>query len=60
MKDDTRNRDIISIGEIKKELDISSAMLSTCSVLCGSPVRIVLNSEGKVEEAANVILAAIG
>lgn len=60
MKDDTRNRDIISIGEIKKELDISSAMLSTCSVLCGSPVRIVLNSEGKVEEAANAILAAIG
>jgi len=60
MKDDTRNRDIISIAEIKKELDISSAMLSTCSVLCGSPVRIVLNSEGKVEEAANAILTAIG
>ncbi|MFQ6025606.1 MAG: adenylate kinase [Nitrosopumilaceae archaeon] len=60
MKDGTRNRDKISIEAIKKELDISNAMLSSCSVLSGSPMRIVLNSEGKVEEVADTIVSAIG
>lgn len=60
MEDDSRNRDIISVAAIKKELDISNAMISSCSVLCGSPINIVLNSEGKVEEAANAIVSAIG
>jgi len=60
MKDETRNRDKVSISTIKKELDIQSAMMSACSVLSGSPLKHVLNSEGKLEEAASQIIKAIG
>ena len=60
MKDTTRDRDIVSIDEIKKELDVTSAMLSTCSILCGSPIKMVLNSEGKVDEAAKSIVNGMG
>ena len=58
--DDTRDRDIISIGSIKEELDVQDAMLSSCSVLSGSQMKVVLNTEGKVEEAADSIINAIG
>jgi adenylate kinase len=60
MKDTTRNRDIVSIDAIKKELDVTSAMLSTCSILCGSPIKMVLNTEGKIDEAAKGIVSAMG
>ena len=60
MKDTTRDRDIVSIDAIKKELDVTSAMLSTCSILCGSPIKMVLNSEGKVDEAAKAIVNGMG
>lgn len=60
MKDETRNRDKVSINTIKKELDIQSAMMSACSILTGSPLKPVLNSEGKLEEAADQIIQAIG
>lgn len=58
--DTTRTRDIVSIDAIKKELDVTSAMLSTCSILCGSPIKMVLNTEGKIDEAAKGILNAMG
>ena len=60
MKDDSRNRDKITIDNIKKELDYQSGMISACAVITGSPVRHVLNGEGKVEEAADKIIKAIG
>jgi len=60
MKDGTRNRDKVTITTIKKELDIQSAMMSACSILSGSPLKSVLNKEGKLEEAANKIIKAIG
>ena len=60
MTDGSRTRDIVSIDTIKKELDVTSAMLSTCSILCGSPIKMVLNTEGKVDEAARGILSAMG
>lgn len=60
MKDSTRHRDIISIENIKKELAVQDAMLSSCAVLTGSPMKSILNSEGKVEEAANEVINAIG
>ena len=60
MKDETRNRDKVSIATIKKELDIQSAMMSSCSVLSGSPLKHVMNSEGKLDEAADQIIKAIG
>ena len=60
MKDDTRNRDKISIEGIKKELAVQDAMLSSCSVLSGSPMKVILNHEGKIDEAAKNVIEAIG
>jgi adenylate kinase len=60
MKDTTRNRDIVSIDAIKKELDVTSAMLSTCSILCGSPIKMVLNTQGKIDDTAKGIVNAMG
>ena len=59
MKDLTRNRDLVSIESIKKELSVQDAMLSSCSVLSGSPMKTVLNSQGKVDEAAQSVIDAI-
>ena len=60
MKDKTRTRDPISIEDIKKELAVQDAMLSSCSVLSGSPMKVVFNHEGKVDEVAVAVLGAIG
>lgn len=60
MKDTTRNRDLVSIDSIKKELAVQDAMLSSCAVLTGSPMKSILNTEGKVEEAAEEVISAIG
>jgi len=60
IRDDTRNRDIDSIASIKKELSIHESMISTCSVLSGSPIKPILNRKGKIEEAANDIISIIG
>jgi len=59
MKDTTRQRDIVSIDNIKKEMAISDAMLSSCAAFSGSPMKPVLNTEGKVDEAANAVISAI-
>lgn len=59
MKDTTRQRDVVSIDNIKKEMAISDAMLSSCAVFSGSPMKPVFNAEGKVEEAANTVISAI-
>jgi len=48
------------IEDIKKELAVQDAMLSSCSVLSGSPMKVVFNHEGNVEEAAKAVLGAIG
>ena len=60
MKDETRERDPISIEDIKKELAVQDAMLSSCSVFSGSPMKVIFNHEGKIEEAASNVINAIG
>lgn len=60
MKDDTRNRDNVSIDNIKKELDVQSGMISACAVISGSPVKHVLNREGMIDEVAEKIIKVIG
>jgi adenylate kinase len=60
MKDTTRNRDMISIENIKKELAVQEAMVSSCAVLIGAPMKSILNTEGNIEEAANEVINAIG
>lgn len=60
MNDLTRNRDKVSISTIKKELDVQAAMISACSVISGSPMKPITNREGKIEEAADKVINALG
>ncbi len=60
MKDDTRNRDKITLTKIKTELEIQSGMISACAVITGSPVKHILNREGKIDEATDKIIKSIG
>jgi len=60
MKDETRSRDKISIEGIKKEMSFHQSMISACCVITGSPIKVVLNPDGKVEEAAEKVIKAIG
>jgi adenylate kinase len=59
--DPTRQRDIISAEDIQKELDISRVMVASCSILTGAPFAIVMNNDGKEDEAAaNIAKVLIG
>ena len=59
--DPTRKRDIISAEDIQKELDISRVMVASCSILTGAPFAIIMNSDGKEDEAAaNIAKVLIG
>jgi adenylate kinase len=50
--DQTRQRDIATAENIQKELDISQVMVASCSILTGAPFAIIMNSDGRVDEAA--------
>ena len=60
MTDETRNRDKNTLANVKRELDVQSGMISACSVITGSPVKYILNREGKVDEAADKIIQSLG
>jgi adenylate kinase len=53
--DQTRQRDIASAENIQKELDISRVMVASCSILTGAPFAIIMNTDGKIDEAASNI-----
>ncbi len=50
--DQTRQRDISSVENIQKELDISGVMVASCSVLTGAPFAIIMNNNGQMDKAA--------
>lgn len=50
--DQTRQRDIIAADTIREELDISRVMVASCSILTGAPFTIIMNNDGKEDEAA--------
>jgi len=54
-KDESRNRDMVSIEEIKKELGLAISMISTISILSGSAFEIVDNHQGTSEDTASFI-----
>jgi len=54
-KDESRNRDMVSIEEIKKELGLAISMISTISILSGSAFEIVDNHQGSLEDTASFI-----
>ena len=60
VSDETRNRDNVSIDDIKNELAFHQSMISACSVISGSPVQSVLNSHGAVDAAAETVIRAVG
>ena len=60
LNDPTRNRDKITLENVEKELDFQSGIISACAVISGSPIKHVLNREGKIDEAADKIINAIG
>jgi adenylate kinase len=60
MKDGTRKRDEATENVVKEELLVSRLMAGACAVASGAPVKIVINAEGKQEEAAKDILKALG
>jgi adenylate kinase len=50
--DQTRQRDIASLENIQKELEICRVMVASCSILTGAPFAIIMNNDDQVEEAA--------
>jgi adenylate kinase len=58
-KDQSRNRDIMSIEEIRRELGLSTSMISTISILSGSAFEIVDNHQGSSEDTASYIASIL-
>jgi adenylate kinase len=54
--DNTRDRDIVSLENIRNELEISKAMVATSSVLTGSPFILIANDNGMINNAASTIV----
>jgi len=54
--DNTRDRDIVSLENIRNELEISKAMVATSSVLTGSPFILISNDNGMIDNAASTIV----
>ena len=59
MKDATRKRDVAVEEAVKEELLFSRFMAGASAVLAGAPVKIVVNAEGRQEEAAEEIFDAL-
>jgi adenylate kinase len=59
-KDANRKRDLAMEDTVKEELLVSRLMAGACAVYASATVKIVINSEGKQEEAAKDILSASG
>jgi adenylate kinase len=60
MRDATRKRDEATKEAVKEELLFSRLMAGACAVFTGSPIKTVINAEGKQEEAAKNVLKTLG
>ncbi len=58
--DKTRKRDIVNEDDIGHELEIAQVMVASCSILTGAPFTIVINNDGKLDEAAGQIASVLG
>lgn len=59
INDETRSRDKVNILDIKKELGVQSGMMSACAVITGSPLKHILNGQGRMDEAADKIIRSM-
>lgn len=58
--DPTRKRDELPNEEIRLELNLGRTFLATCAVVTGAPITIIVNEQGKAEEAARKLVKALG
>ncbi len=58
--DKTRKRDIGNEDDIEDELEIAQVMVASCSILTGAPFTIVMNNDGRLDEAAGQIVNVLG
>ena len=59
MDDGTRNRDLISMDNIKNDLEVATIMIATSSVLTGAPFKIIFNHKDKLDDAVNELVDVI-
>jgi adenylate kinase len=59
IKDDTRNRDLISIESIRNDLDVATIMVATSSVLTGAPFKIIFNHRDRLDDAVSELVEVI-
>lgn len=57
--DQSRDRDVLSLDDIRRELELSRSMISTISIISSAPFEIVNNSIGRVETAASHIVSIL-
>jgi adenylate kinase len=55
-KDNTRTRDIITDGEIKRDIDVSLSMISCLSILSGAPFEIIYNHDNMIDSATSLMV----
>ena len=57
--DSTRNRDQISVESINTDLEISKMMVSASALLTGTTFQLIMNHDGKIDEACNKMVNII-
>jgi adenylate kinase len=58
-RDNTRQRDLVSIEQIKNDLRMSENMISMSSIITGSPFYLIHNNTDQIEAASNSIVKVI-
>jgi len=54
--DSTRTRDLISVDEIKRDIEVSLSMISSLSILTGAPFEIIYNHDNMIDSATSVLV----
>ena len=54
--DSTRTRDLISVDEIKRDIEVSLSMISSLSILTGAPFEIIYNHDKMIDSATSVLV----
>jgi adenylate kinase len=55
-KDTTRTRDLISDDEINRDIQVSISMISSLSILTGSPFEIIYNHDDMIDSATSQLV----
>jgi adenylate kinase len=50
-RDMTRKRDVVSIGDVEQDISVNLAYLCAYSVLSGAAASIIMNADGRLDEA---------